>query len=55
LSLLMAWVFANNHYAAVPTNDLALLADFFNAGSYFHSTPLFKSICNTTSCEVIRC
>jgi hypothetical protein len=32
----MTKVVANNHDATITTNDLALVADLFNAWLYFH-------------------
>lgn len=41
LTLLVAWILANNHDAAVATNNLAFVADFLNAWLYLHDVPLF--------------
>jgi len=35
----MSRVFTNHHHATVPADDLALLADFFDAWFNFHFEP----------------
>lgn len=40
LTLFVAWVLANHHYAAVAADDLALVADLLNAWLYLHDVPL---------------
>ena len=39
LTLLVAWVFANDHNASVTTDDLALVANWLNAGVNLHDVP----------------
>ena len=36
LALFVTWVLTNDHDASVATNDLALIADFLDAGVYLH-------------------
>jgi hypothetical protein len=41
LTLFVAWVFTDNHYVAVATNDLALVTDRLDAWLHLHDGYLF--------------
>lgn len=41
LTLFVAWVFADNHYVAVATNDFAFVADRLDAWLHLHDGYLF--------------
>jgi hypothetical protein len=44
LPLLVTWVLADHHDAAVPANDLALLAHLLHAGSDLHGFSLSELV-----------
>ena len=62
LTLLVSWVFANDHDATVTTNDFALVADLLNAWVNLHvscffvwvaSNRLFVAVSDSATSQVV--
>ena len=54
LSLLMFWVFANNHYATLTLNNLALFTNRFNRRFNFHCVMPLSYYCQKPCFDYLK-